>query len=79
MAYTLVREIFPDIEYVDYSDMSCFFVIVPRTAWHPLTRRVLDLRGLGVLVKLGIAGVGQTASEWWSWELIACMSIPSTF
>ncbi|THG97308.1 hypothetical protein EW026_g4664 [Hermanssonia centrifuga] len=25
---------------------------------------------LGVLVQLGLAGVGQTASEWWSWELV---------
>lgn len=24
---------------------------------------------MGCLVKLGLAGVGQTASEWWSWEL----------
>ncbi|KZP13415.1 MATE efflux family protein [Athelia psychrophila] len=45
---------------------------VPHTAWHPLHkggwRR--SVRGLGVLVQLGLSGVGQTASEWWSWELI---------
>ena len=41
---------------------------VPRTAWHPLSRRCFT--SLGVLVQLGLAGVGQTASEWWSWELI---------
>lgn len=41
---------------------------VPRTAWHPLSRR--SFTNLGLLVQLGLAGVGQTASEWWSWELI---------
>lgn len=41
----------------------------PRTAWHPISRR--SFKGLGVLVSLGLAGVGQTASEWWAWELVA--------
>ncbi|KAH9051842.1 MATE efflux family protein, partial [Lactarius vividus] len=41
---------------------------VPSTAWHPFSRR--SFTGLGVLVKLGLGGIGQTASEWWSWELI---------
>ncbi|OCH87072.1 MATE efflux family protein [Obba rivulosa] len=41
---------------------------VPHTAWHPLSRR--SFTSLGVLVQLGLAGVGQTASEWWSWELV---------
>ncbi|EGO29178.1 hypothetical protein SERLADRAFT_456573 [Serpula lacrymans var. lacrymans S7.9] len=41
---------------------------VPNTAWHPLTTR--SFTSLGVLVQLGLAGVGQTASEWWSWELV---------
>ncbi|KAG1729558.1 mate-domain-containing protein [Suillus lakei] len=39
-----------------------------KTAWHPISRR--SFSGLGLLVQLGLAGVGQTASEWWSWELI---------
>ncbi|KAF4618732.1 hypothetical protein D9613_010160 [Agrocybe pediades] len=26
---------------------------------------------LGILVQLGLSGVGQTASEWWAWELMA--------
>ncbi|KAF7979304.1 hypothetical protein HWV62_43024 [Athelia sp. TMB] len=47
-------------------------LFVPKTAWHPLHkggwRR--SVRGLGVLVQLGLSGVGQTASEWWSWELV---------
>ncbi|KAH8083292.1 MATE efflux family protein [Cristinia sonorae] len=41
---------------------------VPKTAWHPISRRCFT--SLGVLVQLGLAGVGQTASEWWSWELV---------
>ncbi|KAI9510175.1 MATE efflux family protein [Russula earlei] len=41
---------------------------VPSTAWHPFSRR--SFTSLGVLVRLGMGGVGQTASEWWSWELI---------
>ncbi|KAF8880025.1 mate-domain-containing protein [Infundibulicybe gibba] len=41
---------------------------VPRTAWHPLSRRMFS--NLGTLSRLGVAGVGQTVSEWWAWELI---------
>ncbi|KIJ51532.1 hypothetical protein M422DRAFT_26940 [Sphaerobolus stellatus SS14] len=41
---------------------------VPRTAWHPFCRR--SFQSLGVILQLGLAGVGQTASEWWSWELV---------
>ncbi|KIJ50987.1 hypothetical protein M422DRAFT_158838, partial [Sphaerobolus stellatus SS14] len=44
---------------------------VPRTAWHPLSLRKAFSR-LGVVCKLGFAGVGQTATEWWSWEVLAC-------
>ncbi|RDB18717.1 hypothetical protein Hypma_014757 [Hypsizygus marmoreus] len=44
-------------------------IYVPRTAWYPLSRRMFT--SLGVLVHLGLAGVGQTASEWWAWELVA--------
>ncbi|KAF7323681.1 RNA helicase [Mycena kentingensis (nom. inval.)] len=32
---------------------------------------IMNFTSLGVLVNLGIAGVGQTASDWWAWELIA--------
>lgn len=42
---------------------------VPKTAWYPISRRMFT--GLGVLVQLGISGVGQVASEWWAWELVA--------
>ncbi|KAL4260757.1 multi antimicrobial extrusion (MATE) family protein [Pleurotus pulmonarius] len=41
---------------------------VPKTAWHPFSRRTFT--SLGILVQLGLAGVGQTASEWWAWELV---------
>lgn len=27
-------------------------------------------KSLGVLLQLGMAGVGQLAAEWWSWELV---------
>ncbi|KAJ7021691.1 multidrug/Oligosaccharidyl-lipid/Polysaccharide flippase [Mycena alexandri] len=48
----------------------CYGVFyAPRTAWHPLSRRAL--RGLGVLARLGLSGVGQTAAEWWAFELVA--------
>jgi multidrug resistance protein, MATE family len=30
---------------------------VPKTAWHPIGRR--SFTGLGILVQLGLAGVGQ--------------------
>ncbi|CAE6458103.1 unnamed protein product [Rhizoctonia solani] len=40
----------------------------PATAWHPIGRR--SFRSLGTLLQLGLAGTGQIASEWWSWELI---------
>lgn len=41
---------------------------VEKTAWHPLSRR--SFTSLGLLVQLGLGGVGQVASEWWSWELV---------
>ncbi|KAJ4482838.1 mate-domain-containing protein [Lentinula edodes] len=41
-----------------------------RPAWHPLSMRALHPTGLGTLLILGLGGVGQTASEWWAWELV---------
>ncbi|KIK57893.1 hypothetical protein GYMLUDRAFT_262756 [Collybiopsis luxurians FD-317 M1] len=41
-----------------------------RSAWYPLSLRALHPTGLGTLLTLGLGGVGQTASEWWAWELI---------
>ncbi|KZO98453.1 mate-domain-containing protein [Calocera viscosa TUFC12733] len=46
---------------------GCFFA--PKTAWCPISRR--SFTRLGDLVSLGIAGVGMTVSEWWSWEIVA--------
>ncbi|KAK2459611.1 hypothetical protein APHAL10511_008366 [Amanita phalloides] len=45
---------------------------VPRTAWYPLSKRIFT--GLGVLMQLGLSGVGQTASEWWAWELVSLVA-----
>ncbi|KAF8634844.1 hypothetical protein AX17_004092 [Amanita inopinata Kibby_2008] len=42
---------------------------VPRTAWCPVSRRMFT--NLGGLTQLALSGVGQTASEWWAWELVA--------
>ncbi|KAI1798396.1 MATE efflux family protein [Ganoderma leucocontextum] len=52
------------------SILSIFYgmFFVPKTAWHPLSMRCFT--SLGVLVQLGLSGVGQVASEWWSWELV---------
>jgi MATE family multidrug resistance protein len=41
----------------------------PHTAWYPISRR--SFTSLGVILRLGLSGVGQTASEWWAWELVA--------
>ncbi|KAF5349339.1 hypothetical protein D9758_011758 [Tetrapyrgos nigripes] len=39
-----------------------------KTAWYPLSFR--SFTSLSQLVSLGLGGVGQTASEWWAWELV---------
>ncbi|KAK1227645.1 ethionine resistance protein [Marasmius sp. AFHP31] len=41
---------------------------VPKTAWYPISKR--SFTSLATLVNLGLGGVGQTASEWWAWELV---------
>ncbi|KIJ61489.1 hypothetical protein HYDPIDRAFT_169720 [Hydnomerulius pinastri MD-312] len=53
---------------VSVSSLIYAYFFVPRTAWTPLSAEVW--KGWGVLARLGVAGVGQTASEWWSWELV---------
>ncbi|KAF5362798.1 hypothetical protein D9757_011004 [Collybiopsis confluens] len=45
-----------------------------RSAWHPLSSRALHPTGLSTLLTLGLGGVGQTASEWWAWELVGLAS-----
>ncbi|KAF9242288.1 MATE efflux family protein [Melanogaster broomeanus] len=42
---------------------------VEKTAWHPISTRCFT--SLGLLAKLSVGSVGQVASEWWSWELVA--------
>ncbi|KAG2366411.1 MATE efflux family protein [Suillus spraguei] len=58
------------VSYVLVSISSVIYGVffVERTAWHPLSRR--SFTSLGLLVQLGLGGVGQVASEWWSWELV---------
>ncbi|CAA7268525.1 unnamed protein product [Cyclocybe aegerita] len=49
----------------------------PPTAWSPISltrdslKKIFSLKALSVLTQLGLSGVGQTASEWWAWELVA--------
>lgn len=40
----------------------------PRDAWGGWTPDVLS--GLGLNIKLGLAGIGMVGSEWWSWEIV---------
>ncbi|CEL63106.1 putative transporter C323,07c OS=Schizosaccharomyces pombe (strain 972 / ATCC 24843) GN=SPAC323.07c PE=1 SV=1 [Rhizoctonia solani AG-1 IB] len=42
---------------------------IPDTALHPINQQCF--REIGKLFRLGISGVGQIASEWWSWEFVA--------
>ncbi|KAG2032419.1 mate-domain-containing protein [Suillus americanus] len=60
---------------ISISSVIYGFFYVEKTAWHPISMR--SFTGLGCLVKLGLAGVGQTASEWWSWELNNCVLGPA--
>ncbi|KIM55759.1 hypothetical protein SCLCIDRAFT_30108 [Scleroderma citrinum Foug A] len=45
------------------------YFFVPRTAWIPIGRDIWQ--GWGLLGRLGVAGIGQIASAWWTWELTA--------
>ncbi|CAE6534146.1 unnamed protein product [Rhizoctonia solani] len=42
---------------------------IPNTAFHPINRQ--SFLEIGKLFRLGLSGVGQIASEWWSWEFVA--------
>ncbi|KAF8582566.1 multidrug/Oligosaccharidyl-lipid/Polysaccharide flippase [Ramaria rubella] len=48
----------------------------PAAAWHPFSSR--SFKSLGTVIQLGLAGVGQLASEWWFWELIGCHLGPTS-
>ncbi|KAF8870967.1 MATE efflux family protein [Gymnopilus junonius] len=54
--------------FISLSSIIYGIFFTPATAWYPISRRMFT--GLGVLVNLGLSGVGQTASEWWAWELV---------
>ncbi|KAF8181929.1 mate-domain-containing protein [Mycena galopus ATCC 62051] len=43
-----------------------------KSAWHPICQR--SFQNLGILTHLGVAGVVQTASEWWAWELMTLVA-----
>jgi multidrug resistance protein, MATE family len=61
---------------VSLASITYGVLFVPLTAWHPINKRAFEVRGISVLVRLGLAGVGQTASEWWSWELVGRKCLP---
>ncbi|KAJ3712157.1 mate-domain-containing protein [Lentinula raphanica] len=65
---------------ISYYLLSLSYIVygvfwVDRKAWYPLTidnlQGVFGWRNLGFLFKLGLAGVGQTVSEWWAWDIVA--------
>ncbi|KAG8752673.1 hypothetical protein FRC12_011840 [Ceratobasidium sp. 428] len=41
----------------------------PRKAWHPISSKSFSC--LPKLFGMGLVGVGQSAAEWWSWELVS--------
>ncbi|GAW08891.1 multidrug oligosaccharidyl-lipid polysaccharide flippase [Lentinula edodes] len=61
---------------ISYLTYGVFWV--DRKAWYPITirnlRGVFGLGNLGFLLKLGLAGVGQTVSEWWAWDIVALVA-----
>ncbi|KAJ3995059.1 multidrug/Oligosaccharidyl-lipid/Polysaccharide flippase [Lentinula boryana] len=68
---------------ISYYLLSLSYIIygvfwVDRKAWYPLTisnlQGVFGWRNLGFLFKLGLAGVGQTVSEWWAWDIVALVA-----
>lgn len=56
------------INLVSISSIVYGVFFIPHTAWHPISRK--SFQSLTILAQLGLGGVGQTASEWWSWELV---------
>ncbi|KAJ3759774.1 multidrug/Oligosaccharidyl-lipid/Polysaccharide flippase [Lentinula raphanica] len=68
---------------ISYYLLSLSYIVygvfwVDRKAWYPLTidnlQGVFGWRNLGFLFKLGLAGVGQTVSEWWAWDIVALVA-----
>lgn len=54
--------------------LTIFYIafLDPRKAWHPVTSNIFS--NLGIVVRLGLAGVGSLVSEWWARELVSCES-----
>ncbi|QRV82117.1 MATE efflux family protein [Ceratobasidium sp. AG-Ba] len=57
--------------------ISCLYALygiffVSHAAWHPISSRAFTK--LPVLFRLGLAGVGHAASEWWAWEFISLIA-----
>lgn len=70
MAYSLFKNLIcPSVNLISLFSALYGVFWVPKTAWHPLCRR--SFSRLMVVTKLGAAGIGQTAAEWWSWEFLA--------
>ncbi|KAH7325381.1 multidrug/Oligosaccharidyl-lipid/Polysaccharide flippase [Rhizoctonia solani] len=44
------------------------FLYTSGLAWHPIGRR--SFQSLGSVFRLGMAGTGQIAAGWWSWEFV---------
>ncbi|KAG6919139.1 hypothetical protein DXG01_008946 [Tephrocybe rancida] len=55
------------VSYMLVSVISIFYV--PHVAWHPISSKMFT--NLGFLFRLGLSGIGQIASEWWAWEILA--------
>ncbi|KAF8079285.1 mate-domain-containing protein [Lyophyllum atratum] len=53
------------------SIISLFYgtYMISHKAWHPISSKMFT--NLGILVRLGLSGIGQSATEWWAWELLA--------
>ncbi|GAA5990011.1 hypothetical protein JCM5350_002367 [Sporobolomyces pararoseus] len=45
------------------------FLYAPRTAWGGFDKRMFS--GLGLNLRLGLAGIAMVGSEWWCWEIVS--------
>ncbi|KAG6919085.1 hypothetical protein DXG01_009338 [Tephrocybe rancida] len=59
------------VSYIFVSFISIFYgaFVLPHVAWHPISSKMFTR--LGFLFRLGLYGIGQIASEWWAWEVLA--------
>ncbi|KAG6875644.1 hypothetical protein C0992_002978 [Termitomyces sp. T32_za158] len=47
-------------------------LFLPNAAKYPLSSEIFT--DLGELTRLGVCGIGQIASEWWAWEILALLA-----